>query len=313
MNDIRPSTIEQFEDSWFGEYPFGAHRNYRLFSRRQQNQLARASLKGGEILVLSGGQSAIAGLACRMLEWDSCHLGRPCARLGPLFWVGEVTHEELARLLREGLDHLKAAGAEHIVFELDASDTLGLRASQSCGFQLLDTRLTYLGTKQSEFKRPGRARFELREFQPADRAAVLDIAAKMFPTITGRFSNDPTLSPETAKEVYLTWFTDCLAEDSDYRVELALRQGEVVGFLAFRLLSDIYENTGKRIFGRGLSAVLPDARGAYVDLLYETIFRNYELGEAIEFEASITNPRSFRVFERLGLGLVRTRYTLLSI
>lgn len=308
--EIRAIEEPSIPDSWLRQYLYNPYRNYRLFSTAERLFLLRAKLRGSEILAAfsDGRLSAIVG--GQSLPWDSQMLDRSSGRLGPLLAVEECPLAVLTELVKASVSQREAANEHYLHLEIDSADWKALAASQAAGFRVLDTRLTYGGTRQVDFERPGEARFRIRAYQESDREVVLDIAKEMFPTLTGRFRSDPTLSSEQAETVYMSWLENCLKSESEDKVVVACRSEEAVGFLSYKLDAQVLELTGKRVFGRGLSAVRADAFGAYVDLLCEAILAEWDNADAVEMEASLTNPRSFHLFERIKARLLLSRYVL---
>ena len=307
---VEKVTLASLPSSLLNAHRYLPYRSYRLFSRQQEIEILRARLRDSQLYAVCRDEGIEAVLAIETLDWDTEHLGWKCAQVAFLL-RGALEHlEDLDLLLSTALEELKQSGVQELRWELDCEDAAALGLVQKLGFRVLDTKLTYLLTRESDFERPSGSRFEIRSYRSEDREQVLSVARERFSELKGRFGADLSLPKGKSTNLYLAWLQSYLKPDFDGQVKVACRQGKLVGFLAYRLNSMVFGLTGCRILGRGLSAVKPGSMGAYVDLLCESIVTDYESGDAAEFETSISNPRSFSVFEALGFRLVRSAYAL---
>lgn len=63
------------------------------------------------------------------------------------------------------------------------------------------------------------------------------------------------------------------------------------------------------VAGRGLSAVLPEAKGAYVSLVkaaIQNIFLHYDY---LEFDTQLTNYEVIKVWQKFGFDFIRAKHT----
>ena len=107
---------------------------------------------------------------------------------------------------------------------------------------------------------------------------------------------------------YIEWTNNaCSGEMADH-ILVAERKGRPIGFLKYKLNVPVWERTGIRIAGQGLSAALAEGTGAYVGLLKTGLELVREENDFIEADAPLHHFLVIRTWQRLGFQLARGKY-----
>ncbi len=299
-------------------YPYNDYRHYRAIPPKARvrillSEIERAA-EEGHLWALKDG-SRIIGLAILTpLPWDSEIFGLPMARLDHLITAAEA--QPRAHLLDRFLDDLvelaRAQDVKHLSTRVDCADVEAVQSLERKGLRLMECLVTYLFEPRKDTLPRIKTFYTVRQYEPRDREALVSIAERMFADYQSRFSADPNLPREGAQRLYVEWTKNaCAGTMADY-LFVAEKTGTPVGFLAYRLNAHALKGAGVRIVGQSLSAVLPEATGAYIGLLKAAL----ELGEKehdfIEADAPLHHMTVIRSWQRLGFRLVRAKYALHS-
>jgi len=123
-----------------------------------------------------------------------------------------------------------------------------------------------------------------------------------------RFHLDPRLPAERSNEVYAEWCWNIFGGKWADMIHVARQNGRLVGFLGLQYVPDLEERYRVRLAGRGLAAVLPEARGAYAALVGASLSHTpHDFGE---FDTQLQNFPVINVWIRYGLVFMRGRFTL---
>ena len=159
------------------------------------------------------------------LPWDSAHFGRRIARAASR-QVDLMACDDLMALCRdEAIDCL--------YFLADAADQGTIAALQSCGFEMVDIRLTL----SAQFKsppavgHPGGMHFRLGEERDLDQ--LLPIAGASFGQ--SRFYVDRRFGHDNATRMFHIWLQNSFADQSGAAVVVAEHDDAAVGFVTCHL------------------------------------------------------------------------------
>ncbi len=185
------------------------------------------------------------------LEWDSAFFG---IRIGQVI-LSSATPEDLA----EAVEAADRAGIECLYWLVGCEDRLSPRAAQTCGFFLVDVRLTFeralIGTSLDSL--PSATEPDgppVRLFVNEDLPAILDLTRPNYRE--SRFFFDGNFDEDKCLAMYEQWIQRALRTRPDL-IFVAGPKGEPVGFCVCRMEDDQTGNLG-------LMAVEPRLRRAGV-------------------------------------------------
>ena len=169
------------------------------------------------------------------------------------------------------------------------------------GFQIVDVNVVFERQPGSQPAPAGSIR--VRDFQPADETATLEIARTAF--LYSRFHLDPFVPNELANKIKQEWVANYIRRHRGERLLVAEVDGKVAGFLALLETSDrtgvidligVAVNMQGRGVGRSLVQYhVRDAAGKYSRLIVGT---------------QIANVPSMRLYESCGYHISSAAYVL---
>jgi len=113
-------------DSLIEAYPFKSYRNYRVLSRRRQDDVLRAELRAaleqpGGFGVTEDGKAPAAAVVVRPLPWDSAFFGLSMARMYLLHDDG-MRGAIVGPLMAASLTECRERGMRHLSVRIDVAD-----------------------------------------------------------------------------------------------------------------------------------------------------------------------------------------------
>ena len=298
---------KEFVESWVSSCRYNPYRNYPGVSKEEVKRVLRDTLMSeGERIHLYwyGPEDAPRGLMrVTDLDWDSEIYGMKMGQLTHL--CGEVTDGDVQ-------SRLGADGYSHISTRIDVSD---FRLEQKLiqeGFFQVGALLTYIWPRELdpiEEKRCPASKdpFVVRMYEEKDRETILEITRKMFSNYLSRYYRDPLLREGSGKR-YEVWAKKYMDGEADV-ILVAELEGEVKAFLGYRTDRQLLESTGFRSFGTGLGASTLERRGAYGQILYESLSHGATVGVHFGvFDIHIDNFASQHLFQELELKYIRAQY-----
>lgn len=294
-------------------YPFKPFRNYRVLSRRAQNEVMTAEIADtlghtDGVVLHASRAGAQAAVVARALAWESQFFGVPMGRIEYLL---ATDRSLLADVLAAGLEQLRARGVRHVSVRLDVADIETTALVESRGFRLMDALVTYTARPRKEPPREVREVGTIRDFRPGDGPELERIALDAYRGFRGRFHLDPHLPDDRCDALYVEWARQSVAATmADAILVSEGRDGRLLGFLAYRRREPVSGVGGSPVFGGGLGACRADAPGAYAGLIRAgTIWAHVRDGVA-ECQTQNHNFAVIRIYEAVGLRYVRAEYTL---
>jgi hypothetical protein len=295
-------------------YPFKPYRNYRVLSRSQQNAVMEAeiaaTLESEDGIVLFGeGETEIA-LVMRQLPWDSRFFGVPMARVDYVLRALPDVRHGLDDVLTSFAGVCRAGGIWHVTARADVADTVAITALEDYGFRLVEALVTYVHRPKDPRPPEVRQMGQVRDFRPEDQDQIVAIARDSYRGFRGRFHLDPHLRADRSDALYVEWATQCCTgRMADKLIVTENRNGELLGFLAYRKRQPASNMGRATIYGGGLGACRQDAPGAYMGLIRELMVWAHDQGAVAEGQTQIQNFPTVRVYEAVTARYVRADYT----
>jgi L-amino acid N-acyltransferase YncA len=296
-------------------YPFKAYRNYRVLSRKRQEDVLRAELQGalastGGFGVAAGGEPAAAAAIVKPLPWDSAFFDLPMARM-TLLHDGMRDRGALRRLLDDALAACRARGLKHLSARIDVADAETIQALEDGGFRMMDALASYIYPIKRPPPEPGKDMGLLRLYEPSDREQILEITRDAYRGFRGRYHLDPHLPAARSDELYVEWARkSCDGEWADVVLVAENGKGELHGWASYRQIEPVSSVGGTPIRGGGLGACRRDTPGAYAGLLRAATQRIHGDGAVTEMQTQIFNFATIRLYEAVNTQFVRADYTL---
>lgn len=234
---------------------------------------------------------------------------QPPARLSPIdsqrfgITVGRadrVTTENLEAVV----SFCEGEGVDLLVARCPAQDVRAVQAMVEAGFRFMDGEVHYRGPVGSGGL-AGPVTTTVRPARPEERSQVVELAGTCFKGFMGHYHADARLDPEQCDEVYRSWADRCCTGDAADVVVVAVLDGAIGGFSAFRAVS---ESEGQLVLG----AVAPwaNGRGLYGQMTLDGAgwCRRRELQTLLAI-TQLGNLASQRTWAALGMKPSATAYT----
>lgn len=321
--------IEKLDPSYFDDvgkfienYPFHDYRRYKTVKVKKEylQQHIKSFLppsSGGEsqgdifCAKMSGDLAGIISL--KTLPWDSNLFGIKMGKIehiiiSPLLELS-LQESVIKMLLEQASLFARENGVQHISVKVDTADHFLIMKLQNAGFYLVDCLITYIN--EINLKPPSiPSLFHIREYQREDRERIIEISGEAYKDYIGRFNVDPHIPKNKVLEFYIEWTKNCCDGIEADAMLVAEKKGKVAGFLCFKSNKILNDSSDKiRYMGRGLSAISKEGRGAYVSLVAEFIKHSTKTATIIDYDTQINNFDVIRVWNKLGLSYVRSKYT----
>lgn len=296
-------------------YEFNDYRIYRMLNKDCLRKYLSGSfmdsvkLKDNLVIIAQDNNKAVGLAAVVFLPWDTKHFGVKMAKIDYFMTLGSyrqaVTLKE--SLLSSLIKLCRDKGFVYLSCRIDAGDICGVHALEKNGFLLMDTIVTYVFNRHKHHIPDIRGIHKIRLFRESDLPALLDIAGRAFSK--DRFHLDTHISPKKSNSLFKEWVKDSCAKKDSNKVFVAQKGAEVTGFLAFELNKELERLSGYKIAGHGLSAVSPQAKGAYISLVkaaVEDIALHYD---CLEFDTQLNNYEVTRVWQKFDFDCIRVKHT----
>ncbi len=302
------------------DYRYNQYRNYRIADKKDlENSILQEILglveDGGELFAAELNLEIVGIICGSKLAWDSNYFGLKMAKIDFLI-TGKCCLEQAFikdELILFLFKYYKSKKIQHVSFRIDTFDHLTINCLERNGFQLMDTLVTYILVDKRCRIPDLKCLYKVRNYQKKDLPFIMEIAEKN-PWIS-RFSLDPFIPKDKANKFFKEWIKNCCSDISEDIVLVAEKGGKVKGFFTYRTNEHVYNVFGLRGVGRGISVVLPDAKGAFVSFLKSAIGKGKEEGQInlAEFDTQIWNYQSVKIFQRFGMEYVKSVVTFHKI
>jgi len=296
-------------------YPFKPYRNYRVLSRRRQDEVMRAEIRAalqqsGGFAALPDGDAPASSVVVKPLPWDSAFFGLSMARAS-IIHREDVSRDSLRAIVAATLQECRNRNIAHLSVRIDVADADAIQALEDAGFRMMDALATYIYPLKRPAPEPGKDLAVLRLFQPQDREQVLEITREAYRGFRGRYHLDPHLPRERSDELYVEWAKkSCDGEWADVVLVAENGKGELHGWASYRQIEPVSTVGQTPIRGGGLGACRREKPGAYAGLLRAATERIHGGGGVTEMQTQIFNFATIRLYESVDTQFVRADYTL---
>jgi len=297
------------------QYGFNDYRAYRILEKGSLAKYLLADFldsvhRKGSLILAAQENGRILGLvAMTPLPWDTRHFGLKAGKLD--YFMAGAGHSQALRIKEKLLEVLfKFCGDNNVAFlscRADAGDITTVHALEKSGMLLMDTIVTYAFNRHKHRIPELKGIYKVSAAKSSDSPGLADIAGSAFSK--DRFHLDVHIPHKKADGVFREWIKNSLKEGSSQRVFVARKWSQPCGFLTFTLNRKLESCCKGRIAGHGLSAVSPEAKGAYIALVkaaIEETARNYD---CLEFDTQLSNQEVIKVWQRFGFDFIRAKHT----
>lgn len=242
-------------------------------------------------------------------DWDSKTFGMKMAKFGYINATGDYAQELAIKngLLAKSLEYARAQAVKHLSIRVASDDFSSIHAFESCGFKLMDNLVAYIMTKNTKIVLPKAKRwFTVKEITKKDLAAAGNLLADR--CIFGHYSFDPSIPPLKVKNMYKSWLKSKFNDRKNNDIFIAKRNGRIVGCSLFSSDALLKKYTGLKIMHRGIMAVESSASGCLFALANANIEKRRSM-DLVEFETQTYNYNMMYIMQKLGMRLIRSRYT----
>ena len=257
-------------------------------------------------VVTRSDRGEIGGLATlEWLSWDSRMLDTSAARVELIVPGSYASRRAACETLIEAVSsEARARRQRHLSVRVDTGDVAAIHALEASGWLSVDALLTFERPLSHSSKGAVASETTLRAATLTDAPAVESIAAESF--VDGRFHADPSIAPDVATAIYREWAAACCRGDAADEVLVAESAGQIVGFVACRMLADTGVHLHRLTASIVLIATTSLARGrgvggALVNAALESGARRSAM--MMQVGTQIRNPAAARLYEHYGFRL----------
>jgi len=296
-------------------YEFNDYSTYRMLDREKLkdflfNQILTLLKFDKNWVVVAYEKEKVVGLATlSFLFWDTKHFGFNMAKIDYLMARGDYTQAAMIKnkLLSYLFQICKNSKITHLSCRININDISSIHALERNGFTFMDTLVTYIFNRYRHKVLNIKELYKVRGFKKKDLQILADIAKEVFSK--DRFHLDPHIPHMKANDLFSEWVRNCSSGGYADKIFVAESRKQPVGFLTFKLNKELERFTKYKIAGRGLSAVLPGAKGVYpclVKAAIQDIILHYDY---LEFDTQLNNYEVIKVWQRFGFNFIRAKYT----
>ena len=301
-------------DNLIRAFPFKPYRQYRIISRRRQDQFLRAeidrAIKAGASVLMARGAGGSAAVVLSPLAWDSQFFGVPMGRVDCLLRDGDDPRAAMAAVVAATSATSRARGILHLSARADVADMDGIEAFETNGYGLKDALISYVHPLKRELSPEMRNLGVLRPFRPEDTEQVVDVARAAYRDFRGRFHFDRPLPRDRSDELYVEWARQCCTGGmADVLYVTENGSGGLQGFCGIRKLEPLSTIGGVALYGRGLAGCRPDCRGAFGGLIRACLQGAKDRGAGVDIQTQSHNFAAVRLYEQNGFDYMRVEYT----
>lgn len=297
-------------------HKFSDYRTYRIINKDRlnaylSNQILKLHKDRNSWVVVAREGGKIVGFASlTYLLWDAKHFGFKMGKIGYL--AAEGNYERAVAIKNKLLAYLfklcKKEKIVHLSCRIDVSDTSGIHSLEVNDFRLMDTLVTYVFNRYKHNICGTKDLYRIRAFRKEDLGQLIHIAASTF--TKDRFHLDPLIPGAKANVLFGEWIKNYCKNKTSNKVLVAEdNKKSPVGFLAYKLDRELEKLTGIKIIGRGLSASLPESKGAYVALVKAVIQDTVKSYDCAEFDTQLNNYQVIKVWGRFKFDFTGAKYT----
>lgn len=294
------------------DYQFNDFRAYRALSKDAFKKYLFYRIKNllegnNKAIIAEDGKETVGLVILEFLPWDTKHFRMKMARISYL--MANKDYSQALAIKNKLLSSLfELCRKEKIVYlscRIDINDISSIHALEMNGFRLMDTLVTFAFIKGKHKIPEIKTIYPVRKCRAKDLPHLMEIAEKSF--TDDRFHLDPCILKEKADSLYSEWIKNSFEQKET--IFVAVSGNKPRGFLTYKLYKDLAKITGYKIMGRGLMAVEREAKGAIISLMkatFKDVRKNYD---CVEYDTRLNNYEVIHICQKLGLDLVRAKYT----
>lgn len=261
-------------DALLARHPFYPYRHWRGFGEGAARKLLRWDLldrcasDASLCLIATWGLEPLGLAVAELSGWESEQLGVRIVTVRHLIAVGVATQrQQVLEALLRAVKRASGEGVTCFVHRVDSVDYATIAALEAQGFGLVDTSVSFIRGREFRpyLRRVFRRPCPVRPYQGQDWPAIESIASRSH--FGGRLYHDPRFPKARVDALYREWVRLCCQRIFADEVIVAIRRGEVGGFLSYQFQRDLYRAAQIRLVGRGLLAVAPEHRGLALELI----------------------------------------------
>lgn len=133
------------------------------------------------------------------------------------------------------LDFCRQQQVRFLIARVLSDDWSTVHAVEAAGFTLTDTLVVFSRDLTRSISPIEVADVSIRSSVESDAPGVQAVSAAAFKGYGGHYHTDPRLDPVKCDEIYADWaYRACVSRQVADEVFVAIRRGEIVGFLALR-------------------------------------------------------------------------------
>ena len=222
------------------------------------------------------------------------------------FKIAKINHFDKSP--SELVAELKAEGTKLIMSRVSASNMDLISTLEKIGFRLKDVQLTYNSNLSKIPDQLGSLEFTIRDATDNDAEQISKIAEQAFHTY-GHYYADDRLKNQTSA-IYKEWaLNSCLNKQIADKVIIAEFQGNVIGFLTFKIQEN---DQGKHAVG-GIGAVSSIHRnmGVFKAINIAGLKWSKKIGlNRLEHNVLATNFPVNATYSKLGFNIIHSEVTM---
>jgi dTDP-4-amino-4,6-dideoxy-D-galactose acyltransferase len=243
------------------------------------------------------------------LDWDSNYFKFKNYKLQYMLYDRKtVSQSELIVATESFSKFLKDEECEYCFIEIPSEDIVSIQALNTCGFRLIETRLTYYRGNLETFSNE---HYSVREANQSDITNLKEVA-KTMRNDYDRFHADTIFSTELADAFLSTYIEQSIKGFVDYVMVPAEKDIPADSFLTANYFKKDWPLLDCNVSKMVLSAVSSQTnRGWYKKLISEMTYHLREQdAQYIYMNTQSTNRAVFHTWETLGYKLGATNHVL---
>lgn len=250
----------------------------------------------------------------RRLEWDTNYFGFEIWRLDHLGTWDTARQSTVAKDLVQGsLQASRGQGCQNLQANISIDNLPAVHALEGSGFRTMEIQTIWI-FDLTKWSIPPKTNPDLiRDFEPADTEALVELARTAYAPIPHRFHVDPRLSPKASSELWAEWIRNaCSGQWADH-IAVAESNGEAIGYSTMKYYGDHDGLCNARIAQLDLGAMSPDFRNR--GIITDVVIHHLEWLERRQADFGLVGTQGNnippqRVWLKIGFKPAMMRLTL---
>lgn len=210
---------------------------------------------------LSGAGDLLGFAQMRRLDWDSRRFGFEIWRLDHLGMWDAARQATIAQDLVQGcLQASRRQGCQNLQANIPLDNLPAIHALEGSGFRTMEIQTIWI-FDLNRWPIPPKANPDLiRDFEPDDTEALVELARIAYTPIPHRFHMDPHLAPKAGSELWAEWMRNACSGQWTDHIAVAESNGRAVGYSTMKYYGDHDGLCSARIAQLDLGAMSPEFR-----------------------------------------------------